>query len=103
MALTPSRARGARTAVAALGALGALAGCGGPAKPSQQALAAKLRGETELQTFNTAQIDCVAKYVRQYGDARSLEQYVQGRITADQLQGSDESTFQQHLDACLKS
>lgn len=101
---TPSRPRRALAtlaAVAALGAAGGLAGCGGPSKPSQQALAAKLKQDTRLQSFTNSQIDCVASTLRRYGNPSSLTKYVDGKITADQLQGSDQSTVQRQLAGCL--
>lgn len=98
----PRRALATLAAVAALGAAGGLAGCGtGTPKPSQQALASKLKQDTRLQSFTDSQIACVAATLRRYGDASSLSKYVQGKITADQLQGSDESTVQKRLAGCL--
>jgi hypothetical protein len=104
MALHRPHPRLALGAVALAAAVGGLAGCGSssPPKPTQAALFAKLKSESELQSFSDSQIECVAAAVRQYGDPSSLDKYVAGRITADQLTGSSESTFQARLDACLK-
>ena len=99
------RALAALVSVVALGASGGLAACGGSSlpKPAQSALAAKLKSESDLQSFSDSQIDCVAAVVRRYGNATSLDQYVAGKITANQLTGSDESTVQSKLTSCLRS
>lgn len=94
-----ARGRVAVIAVAALAAAGSLAACGAAA-PSQSALAAKLKTDTNFQGANVAQLNCIAGILIKHGNPTSLNQYIAGKISDGQVKGSDSADVKKQAMAC---
>ncbi len=82
-----------------------MAGCGssGPAKPSESVLGRAIDNNAEFKALNlnAKQLGCITGVLHQYGSAQSLNQFVQGKITADDLSGTDRNQENAGVQNCV--
>lgn len=60
-------------------------------------------GNAEFQSLhlNSKQLGCITGVLHHYGSAQTLNQFVAGKITADDLSGTDRNQVQADVDNCV--
>ncbi|MHB1535317.1 MAG: hypothetical protein ACYC1D_12070 [Acidimicrobiales bacterium] len=91
----------ATSLLSVLGAVIGLGACGSSTKPPLSAVENKLMTVSQFKVLNTKQLDCVAGVLRTYGQAKSLTDWVNGKIPASQLQGSNSSAVKTDTENCV--